>query len=172
MEQPEFPSSIGCEASGMVEAVGEGMTELKVGDRVTTGPFFSMRKYGVYGESAIVPANAAFQYPDNLTPGEAASAVMQYLTGYFAFVEIGKLQPGQFVLITAASSSRGYAAIQLAKLIGATTIATTRTQAKRQNLIDAGADCVIVTNDEDLVSRVNWLQNPPFYPFCLPSPNL
>lgn len=134
VEQPEFPSGIGYEASGVVEAVGEDVTDLKVGDRVTTGPFFSMREYGVYSESAIVPANAAFQYPDNITPVEAASAMIQYLTGYFAFVEIGKLQPGQFVLITAASSSTGYAAIQLAKMVGATAIATTRTQAKHQNL--------------------------------------
>ncbi len=64
------------------------------------------------------------------------------------------MQPNQHVLITAASSSTGYAAIQLAKMMGTVTIATTRTQAKRQNLIDASADHVIVTNDEDLVARV------------------
>ncbi|BAZ11815.1 putative NADPH quinone oxidoreductase [Calothrix sp. NIES-4071] len=154
VEQPNLPSSLGYEAAGTVEAVGEGVTNLKVGDRVSTGPFFSMREYNVYGESAIVPANGAFAYPENISPIEASTIWIQYLTTYFAFVDIGKLQPNQHVLITAASSSTGYAAIQLAKMMGAVTIATTRTQAKRQNLIDAGADHVIVTNDEDLVARV------------------
>jgi NADPH:quinone reductase-like Zn-dependent oxidoreductase len=154
VEMPKFPSSLGYEAAGVVEAVGEGVTNLKVGDKVSTGPFFSMRDYGSYGEQVIVPANAAFRYPDNLTSTEAASIWAQYLTGYFAFADVGKLQPGQYVLITAASSSTGYSAIQLAKMMGAITIATTRTQAKRQNIVDAGADYVIVTNEEDLASRV------------------
>ncbi len=154
VEQPEFPASLGYEAAGVVEAVGVGVTQLKVGDRVSTGPFFSMREYGAYGESVIVPVNAAFRYPENLTPIEGATAWLQYLTGYFAFADVGNLQSGQHVLITAASSSTGYSAIQLAKMIGAKVIATTRTQAKRQNLIDAGADYVIVTDEEDLVARV------------------
>ncbi|MFQ5990114.1 MAG: zinc-dependent alcohol dehydrogenase family protein [Candidatus Methylomirabilales bacterium] len=154
LEKPVLPSRLGYEASGVIDAVGEEVTEFKVGDRVSTFPGHSMGQYGVYGESAVVPAGSVARYPVNLSPAEGASIWVQYLTGYFALVDIGNLQPGQHVLITAASSSTGYAAIQLAKMMGAVSIATTRTPAKRQNLIDAGADHVIVTDEEDLASRV------------------
>ena len=57
LEEPDsFPSTLGYEASGVIDAVGEGVTEFKIGDRISTIPGFSMKEYGVYGESAIVPA--------------------------------------------------------------------------------------------------------------------
>lgn len=154
LEAPVLPSRLGYEAAGVIDAIGEGVTNVKVGDRVSTLPAHSMGKYGVYGESVIVPSHSVAPYPANLSPVEGAAVWVQYLTGYFALMDIGNLQPGQHILITAASSSTGYAAIQLAKVIGAVTITTTRTRAKRQNLIDAGADHVIVTDEEDLASRV------------------
>ena len=113
-----------------------------------------MGQYGVYGESAILPARSVAHYPANLSPAQGASIWVQYLTGYFALVEIGNLQPGQHILITAASSSTGHAAIQLAKMMGAVSVVTTRTAAKRQNLLNAGADHVIVTDEENLTNRV------------------
>lgn len=154
VEQPEFPSRIGIEATGVVDAVGEGVAHVKVGDRVSVVPGQSIGKYGTYGESAIVPAKSALPYPENLTPIEGAAIWVQYLTAYFAFVDLGDLQPGQNVLITAASSSAGLAAIELARLMGAKSIATTRTSAKKQALLDAGADAVIVTDEEKLGERV------------------
>jgi NADPH:quinone reductase-like Zn-dependent oxidoreductase len=63
-----------------------------------------MREYNVYGESAIVPANSAFLYPENISPIEASTIWIQYLTAYFAFVDIGKLQPSQHVLINVAAA--------------------------------------------------------------------
>ena len=154
LEEPALPSRLGYEAAGVIDAIGEGVTSLKVGDRVSTMPAFSMRQYGVYGDSAIVPANAVAAYPRNLTPSEGAAIWMQYLTGYFALFELGHLQAGQHALITAATSSTGYAAIQLANARGAISIATTRKKAKKQHLLDAGAHHVIVTEEEDLVDRV------------------
>ena len=153
LETPELPSELGYEASGIVEAIGSGVEHVKVGDKVSTIPSFSMTKYGVYGEKAIVPAHAVTSYPDNLSSEEATSIWMQYLTSYGALVEIGNLKKGQTVLLTAASSSVGIASIQIAKSVGATVIATTRTNDKKQDLLDAGADHVIVTNDEDLADR-------------------
>ncbi len=155
LEKPILPARIGYEASGVVEAVGPSVSGFKVGDVVSTIPSFKMSKYGVYGETATVPASALAKYPETLSPEEGASIWMQYLTAYGALVELGKLQAGQHVVITAASSSVGFAAIQICKDLGAISIATTRTNAKKQNLLDAGANHVIVTNDEDMVMRIN-----------------
>ena len=154
LQYPEFPSRLGYEAAGVVDAVGPGVTDIKIGDRVSTIPAFSMGKYGVYGESAIVPDHAVAPYPDNLSAVEGASIWMQYLTAYGALIDIGQIKKGDNVLITAASSSIGLAAIQVAKAAGAMAIATIRGADKKQFLLDAGADQVIVTNQEDLVERV------------------
>jgi NADPH:quinone reductase-like Zn-dependent oxidoreductase len=113
-----------------------------------------MNQYGVLGNEVIVPAHALAEYPSNLTPVEATSIWMQYLTPYGALVEFGQVKKGEFVLITAASSSAGVAAIQIVKAEGAISIATTRTGAKRDELLALGADHVIVTDEEDLVARV------------------
>jgi NADPH:quinone reductase-like Zn-dependent oxidoreductase len=154
LEQPEFPSKLGYEAAGTVDAVGEGVDGLDIGDRVSTIPAFSMTRHGVYGESAIVPAFAVAHYPEQLSPAEGASIWMQYMTAFGALLHFGKLAAGQVALITAASSSVGLAAIQIAKASGATAIATTRGAAKKQALLDAGADHVIVTDEESLPERV------------------
>jgi len=154
LEQPQFPSRLGYEAAGVVEALGSGVDGLSIGDRVSTIPAFSMVQYGVYGESVIVPAHVVAAYPENLSPAEGASIWMQYMTAYGAIVDYGGLKEGDVVLITAASSSVGLAAIQISKAGGATAIASTRTADKKQALLDAGADHVIVTNDEDLPDRV------------------
>jgi NADPH:quinone reductase-like Zn-dependent oxidoreductase len=154
LETPGLPSRLGYEAAGTVDAVGPGVSGLRVGDRVSTIPSFSMGKYGVYGESAIVPAYAAVPYPDNLTAVEGAAIWMQYLTAFGALMEYGRMDAQDTVLITAASSSVGLAAIQLTKAAGASSIATTRGADKKQFLVDAGADHVIVTDEEDLAERV------------------
>ena len=154
LEQPEFPSRIGLEAAGIVEAIGAGVTKVRIGDKVSVATGQSIAKYGTYGETAIVPASSAISYPDNLTPEEAASVWVQYLTAYFAFVDLAKIQPGQSVLITAATGGAGLGAIEVARLLGAVAIATTRSASKQQALLDSGADHVIVTSKEDLGSRV------------------
>lgn len=154
LEEPELPSRLGYEAAGIVDAVGPGTSDLHIGDRVSTIPAFSMGKYGVYGESAIVPVRAVAHYPDNLSVVEGASIWMQYLSAYGALIDISQLKQGDTVVITAASSSVGLAAIQITKATGALAIATTRGADKKQFLLDAGADHVIVTDEEDLVEKV------------------
>jgi NADPH:quinone reductase-like Zn-dependent oxidoreductase len=113
-----------------------------------------MTKYGVYGETAVVPATAVAYYPKNLSVEEGTSIWMQYLTAYGALIEYAKIKEGDFVLITAASSSVGLAAIQLALDVGAIPIATTRSSKKKQMLLDAGAH-VIATDEESLAERVH-----------------
>ena len=84
---------------------------------------------------------------------------MQYVTAWGALVEQAKLSQGDVVLVTAASSSVGLAAFQIARSVGATAIAVTRTRAKQQALLDAGATHVIISDEEDLVERVMALTN-------------
>ena len=154
LDAPECPSRLGYEAAGIVDAAGPGASDIHVGDRVSTIPAFSMGEHGVYGESAIVPSYAVAGYPDNLSPAEGAAIWMQYLTAFGALIDIGQLKEADAVVITAASSSVGLAAIQITKGAGALAIATTRGAEKKQFLLDAGADHVIVTNDEDLAETV------------------
>ena len=148
--QPELPSLIGYEASGVVEKIGPGVVGFSVGDYVSSIPAFSMCKYGTYGEVAVLPAYALTSYPPNLSPIEGAAIWMQYLTA-FGLVELGKMHTGDRVLITAASSSVGLAAIQLANAVGAIPIATTRNQHKEQALKKAGAAFVINTKESQWV---------------------
>ena len=153
LEAPEYPSKIGYEASGIIDAVGPGTKGIQIGDRVSTIPSFSIGKYGVYGESAIVPAYSVAEYPDTLSAVEGAAIWMQYMTAFGALVEYGQLKKSDSVLITAASSSVGLAAIQIIKSVGALAVATTRGEDKKEFLLKAGADHVIVTDNEDLVTR-------------------
>jgi NADPH:quinone reductase-like Zn-dependent oxidoreductase len=155
LEQPRLPSGLGYEAAGIVEAVGPGVEPSLIGRRVATVPGFSINNYAVLGEEAIVPIANVAAYPDKLTPTEAAAMWMQYLTAWGGLINLGKIAKDDFVVISAASSSVGVAAIQIAKEEGAIAIATTRTSKKREELHELGADHVIATAEEDLVSRVN-----------------
>jgi len=154
LEAPQFPSRLGYEAAGIVEAVGDNVSGFKVGDKVSTVPAFSMGQFGVYGEHAVVPVAAVVKAPNNFSPQQAAAIWMQYLTAYGALIHYGQLQKEQHVLITAASSSVGMAAIQIAKSLGAIVIATSRGQAKRDTLIEHGADYVIQTDCQNLLTEV------------------
>ena len=151
---PTLPSKIGYEASGIVEAVGEGVDAAWVGKTVSTVPAFHADEYGVYGEVAIVPVGALAEYPARLSYEEGTSIWMQYITAYGAIVLQGKVAQGDFVLSTAASSSVGLAAIEIVKAEGAVSIATTRTSKKKAELLALGADYVIATEEEDLAARV------------------
>jgi NADPH:quinone reductase len=151
----KFPSPIGYEAAGVVEAVGKDVRDWKVGDRVSTIPAFSMARYGVFGETAIVPSYAAHRYPAHLSPEEGASIWMQYVTAYGALIHHANLRPGETALFTAATGGLGVAAIQMARQLGVTSIATTRSPVKRPLLESLKPDHIIVTGEEDLVARVN-----------------
>lgn len=151
----KLPSKLGYEASGIVEAIGSGVEPAWLNKTASTVPSFKLTEYGVYGEVAIVPAAALAEYPSSLSYEEGTSIWMQYITAYGALVHFGRIGRGDFVLLTAASSSVGLAAIEIAKAEGAVSIAATRTLAKKAELLALGADHVIVTGEEDLAARVN-----------------
>ncbi|WP_329403478.1 zinc-dependent alcohol dehydrogenase family protein [Streptomyces melanogenes] len=150
----QFPARLGAEAAGVVEVVGAGVTGFEPGQAVSVVPAFSMNAYGVYAERAIVPAAAVVHRPASLDAVGGAAVWMPYLTAYGALVEVSGMRAGDTVVLTAASSSVGLAAIQVAHRVGAVPIATTRTGAKRDALLKAGAAEVIATGEEDVVERV------------------
>ncbi len=154
MEQPKLPSGLGYEAVGTVTAVGPGGDTSLVGRRFGTIPGFSMNLYPVLAETAVVPESVLASVPDSFSAAEGAAVWMQYCTAYGALVPFGRVTTGDFVIITAASSSVGLAAIQIVKAQGGTSIATTRTVTKKERLLALGADHVIVTDEDDLVARV------------------
>ncbi len=129
LEDPILPARLGYEAAGTIESVGPNVSGFRPGDAVSTVPSFSQNKYGVYGDLVNVPAAAVVKHPSNLSWSEAAAIWMQYLTAYGAIIDIAKLAAGDTLLIPAASSSVGVAAIQIANLVGATPLALTRTSA-------------------------------------------
>jgi len=151
--KPMLPCLMGYEAAGTIEALGADAGDFKVGDRVCVLPMYRLGEYGVYAESAIVPARCVLAAPPNLSATEAASIWMQYLTA-MAIIEITHATVGDFVIVRAASSSVGLAAIQLSNWAGATPIAATRKSDKRQALLDHGARHVIATEESDLVAEV------------------
>lgn len=154
LEDPRLPARLGYEAAGTVAAVGPGVQGFKVGDAVSTIPSFSLNQYGLYGDLANAPVHAVTHHPATLSWVEAAAVWMQYLTAYGALIDIGKLAKGDTVLVPAASSSVGLAAIQIANRVGAVPVALTRGRSKRQALLDAGAAHVIASDEQDLVKEV------------------
>lgn len=160
IESPALPSGLGLEAAGIVERVGAGVEGLIAGDAVSVVPPISMARYPAYGELATFPAAHVVRHPAGLDWTTAAAVWMAYLTAYGALVDIARLGPGDVVAITAASSSVGLAAIQIANSVGAIPIAITRTSAKRQALMEAGAAHVVATSEEALDGRLAAIAGP------------
>ena len=154
LEDPKLPAQLGYEAAGTIDAVGSDVKDFKVGDVVSTMPNFSMNAYGVYGDTAVVPVSSLVKHSSSLTFEEASSIWMMFVTAYDGLIETAKLASGEFVLIPAASSSVGIAAIQIANMIGAVPVALTRTSEKSKQLLEAGAAHVIATEEQDLVAEV------------------
>jgi NADPH:quinone reductase-like Zn-dependent oxidoreductase len=152
--QPKLPAGIGYEAAGIVEAAGPGVDPSWIGKQVSTIPAFSLNDYSMVGETVVAPVEALGEYPAHLSPAEGAAIWMQYVTAYGALKAIAQVGKGDFVVIPAASSSVGLAAIQLVKAEGGMAIATTRKSDKKEDLTKIGADYVIATEEEDYVARV------------------
>ncbi|WP_425318041.1 zinc-dependent alcohol dehydrogenase family protein [Pseudomonas nitroreducens] len=154
IESPQFPSGLGLEATGVVEAVGSAVRGFAPGDAVSVLPPTSMQQDPTHAERLVVPQARLVKNPPGQAWSDAAATWMQYLTAYGALVQVAGLREGDFVVITAASSSVGLAAIQIARRAGAVPIAVTRTSAKREALLQAGAAEVIASEEENLRSRL------------------
>ncbi len=140
------PSRSGIEVAGTIEHLGAGVTGWSVGDRVMA------RASACYAELVVVDAAALMPSPPSLSDAEAAAIPNVFVTAHDAIVSAAKVTAADTVLVSAGSSGVGSAAIQIAKHLGATTIATTRSISKAGALTEVGADFVVDTSALDWVS--------------------
>ena len=142
---PQRPFAPGKGPAGIVTAVGAGVTNVKVGDRV-----LAMAEHGGYAEQALVAANQCYPLPDAMSFGEAASMSLAYDTAWFALRERGRFKAGETVLVLGATGGVGYAAVQLAKAMGAKVLAGVSSPAKADMVREAGADALIDLSADNL----------------------
>ena len=152
-QQAPLPATIGYEAAGVIESVGPGVSGFAPGDRVAVLFGLSMADYGTHGEMIVYPADRLVRVPGNVSLTDAAASWMQYGTAY-ALIDVARIACGDFVVVTAASSSVGIAAIQMARAEGAVPIAVTRGRDKAARLTELGAAHVIISDEEDVPARV------------------
>lgn len=145
---------LGCEGTGIIDAVGPGVEGFTVGDAVIVTAVPEMDLHGTYAEHTVVPATAVVARPAGLDVVGAAALWVAYSTAYGGLIEKARMRPGDHVLISAASSAVGLAAIQVANQIGAVPLAITRRTSKEKDLLAAGAAAVIATDREDVAEAV------------------
>ncbi|MET9027049.1 zinc-dependent alcohol dehydrogenase family protein [Nocardia sp. NPDC004168] len=146
---------LGVEATGTIDALGAEVEGWAIGDAVVVTAVPDMDINGTYAEHIVMPADRVIARPAGLDATSAAALWVAYSTAYGALVEKAAMRPGHHVLITAASSSVGLAAIQIANQIGAVPLAVTRHAAKRDILLATGAAAVIVTDHDDVVEATH-----------------
>jgi NADPH:quinone reductase-like Zn-dependent oxidoreductase len=155
--KPALPSGIGFEAAGVIDAIGPDVSGFTVGDRVALVPAYGAAQYSLYGEMSIAPARSLVKIAEPLDFTEAAAIWSAFGTAWSGLVAVGRLQEGQAVLIPAASSSVGLAAIQIANRLGARPIALTRRAAKAEALRRHGASAVVVSESQDVAAEIRHL---------------
>jgi NADPH:quinone reductase-like Zn-dependent oxidoreductase len=150
-----LPAGIGHEMAGVVAAVGEGVDDLAVGDKVASFPAESPNQFPVYGDVIVLPRKALTLYPEILTPVEAAGYYTPFLIASFAYTELARAKPGQTALVTDASHCAGPAFVQLGKALGLKVFAATKSADEREYLLSLGAEKVIVTEEQDMLLQIN-----------------
>ncbi len=150
-----LPSGIGLEGAGVVEAVGEGVTDVKVGDRVA----YAGGPIGAYAEVRNIPAHRLLILPDRIGFDTGAAMMLQGLTAAYLLRKTYRVQPGDAVLIHAAAGGVGLIACQWAKALGATVIGTVGSPAKAELARAHGCDHVINYATENFTQRVRDITN-------------
>ena len=154
---PPLPSRLGSEAAATITAIGPDVTGWQVGDRVVTLPAQPLERYSTYGEATLYPVDRLLRRPEGQDAIQSAASWIAFLTAWGGLVEQARISAGQQVVITAASSSVGLAAIQIVREAGGIPIAATRTGDKSDAIREVGAAEVIATEQEDIVARVREL---------------
>jgi NADPH2:quinone reductase len=148
-----LPGALGMEGAGVVEAVGEGVTEVKVGDRVA----YAGRPIGAYAQARNMPASQLLVLPENIGFDTAAAMMLQGLTVQYLFHRTVQLKAGDTVLFHAAAGGVGLIACQWAKVMGVNLIGTVGSEEKAALAIENGATHVINYNKENFTERVKEL---------------
>jgi NADPH:quinone reductase-like Zn-dependent oxidoreductase len=174
-----FPHVFGSDGAGVVESVGPGVTAVKPGDEVVVNPSLGCgrcerclagqenlcRRFsilgehvsGVMAEKAVLQTRSVLPKPKNLSFEEAAAVPLTFMTAWHALVARAQVKPGETVLVHAAGSGVGTAAVQIAKLFGARVIATAGSDAKLEKARALGADEVVNYETQDFVQEVKRL---------------
>ncbi len=149
--RPELPFTPGVELCGEVDALGDGVTGLAVGDRVIGNPALP---YGSLAGFALAEATDLLPAPEALDDAQASALHIAYQTGWFGLHRRARLQPGETLLVHAAAGGVGSAAVQLGRAAGARVIAVVGGAAKAEVARELGADVVIDRTDTDIVRAV------------------
>ncbi|RDI96692.1 NADPH:quinone oxidoreductase family protein [Meiothermus sp. QL-1] len=144
-----YPTVPGMELAGVVEALGEGVEGLRVGQRVA-----ALVGGGAFAEYALAPARSVLAVPSQMSPYEAAAFPVSYFTAYFALVTQGQARPGEWVLIQAAAGALGTAAIQVARALGLRVVALASQEEKLALCRRLGAEVTLLSTQDDLVRAV------------------
>lgn len=146
---PTMPAVLGVEGAGVVEAVGEGVSDFKVGDRgAYAGPL------GAYAEQRLIAADRLVKIPDGIDDRQAAAMMMQGLTAHYLIRKTHAVRPGETILVQAAAGGVGLILCQWAKQLGATVIGTVGSEDKAALAQAHGCDHPIIYTREDFVRRV------------------
>jgi len=148
------PATPGSEFAGIIDALGEGVTDLQVGDRVGTA-----RGRGAYAEYAIAPAVQTVKIPDAVTLEQAAAVLLQGMTAHYLCFSTYPLKAGETALVHAAAGGVGLLLCQIAKRCGAQVIGTVSTEEKAELARGAGADHVILYNQQDFEAETKKIMN-------------
>ncbi|XP_013878153.1 synaptic vesicle membrane protein VAT-1 homolog [Austrofundulus limnaeus] len=146
---PSPPVTPGMECSGVVEAVGEEVTDRKVGDKV-----MALSRFGMWQEVAVVPASHTFLIPEGMSFEEAAAFPVNYITAYMMLFDFGNLRPNQSVLVHAAAGGVGIAATQLCKMVKDVTVFGTASASKHETISEGGVTHTIDYRTKDYVEEV------------------
>lgn len=151
----KLPNGLGSDAVGVVEAVGEGVTVVKPGDRVG----YLLGPQGAYSDVRVMPADVLIPLPDSISDRTAAALMMKGLTAQYLFRQVYPLNGGETILYHAAAGGVGLLACQWARALGVTMIGTVSTDEKAEIARAHGCTHVIVTSREDIAKRVRELTN-------------
>ncbi len=149
-----FPLILGSQGAGVVEAIGDGVDGLTIGDRVTYANLL-----GSYTEARIVPADRMVKTPDDISDELAAAAFLRTLTAHYLLKRLYPVQPGETILVHAAAGGTGQILCQWAKALGATVIGTVSTDAKAEIARAAGCKHAIVYTHDNFPDKVMEITN-------------
>lgn len=140
--KPPTPFTPGMEVAGIVEAVGEGVSDFAVGDKIA-----ARSSLGGYAEKVAVQANQAFAMPDGMDPADACALMVAYGTSHHALKQRAYLKAGETLVVFGAAGATGIAAVQIGKIMGARVIAVASSEEKRALALESGADEAIGYDD-------------------------
>lgn len=150
---PAVPTALGLEGAGVVEAVGEGVDDLKRGDRVA----YAGLPVGGYAEARNIPRARLVPVPDGISDRIAAAAIFRGVTAHMLLTKIYPVEAGSVLLVHAAAGGLGLILTQWAKSLGATVIGTVGSRDKAELAMRAGLDHAILYRDKDFVAEVKAL---------------